>query len=122
MTVTEADLAALRAFPGLRCLLDLRESGEWFFQPVLTNGQLTLVAGARVWRGGWSDAITIRDETDAKGFRCDPAGGVVWNREGSLTEVLDGLLELPAPHQPNAPRLVKAQAPNLWLPRRRPAK
>lgn len=91
MTVTDADLAALRAFPALRRLLYLRESGDWLFQPVLADDELALVAGARVWPGGWSDAIAIRDAADAKGFRCDPAGGVVWNREGSVTEVLDGL-------------------------------
>lgn len=117
MTVTDADLTALRAFPGLQRLLDLRESNEWFFQPVLIDGELALVAGVRIWPGGWSDAIAIRDETDAKGLRCDPAGGVVWNREGGVTEVLDVLLELPAPHKPNAPRLVKAQGQELWVPR-----
>jgi hypothetical protein len=69
-----------------------------------------------MWPGGWSDAIAIRDLTDAKAFRCDPAGGEVWKHEGGLVEVVDGLTDLPAPHEPHAPRLVKARAPGLWLP------
>lgn len=110
MAVTNTDLVSLRVFPELWRLLDLREGGHWCFQPVLLNSQLKLVTGARVWLGGWSDAIAIRDLKDAKGFRCDPEGWTVWNREGGLMDVLDGLLELPAPGERNAPRLVKASS------------
>jgi hypothetical protein len=53
---------------------------------------------------------------DAKAFRCDPAGEVVWQREGGLVEVIDGLLQLPGPNESGAPRLVKARAPKLWVP------
>ncbi|MFD2417737.1 hypothetical protein [Amycolatopsis pigmentata] len=116
MAVTDADVVAVRVFPVLRRLLGLRESGGWFFQPLFSDSRLLVVAGARLWPGGWSDAIAIRTETDAKGLRCDPVGGVVWNREGGVADVLDGLLELPAPHEPNAPRLVTAHAPRLWVP------
>jgi hypothetical protein len=70
----------------------------------------------RIWPDGWSDAIAIRDLGDARAFRCDPAGGEVWKREGGLVEVIDGLVDLPAPDQPNAPRLAKATAPELWVP------
>jgi hypothetical protein len=97
-------------------LRELREDGGWVFQPVLVASELELLVGARVWPQGWSDAIAIRDVSDARAYRCDPDGGEVWQREGGLVEVIDGLLELPAPDQPGAPRLVKAKAARLWTP------
>lgn len=112
---TDTDQAILDC-PGLRRLRELRESGGWVFQPVLVDGGLELLVGARTWPYGWSDAIAIRDLRDAKAFRCDPAGGEVWQREGGLVEVIDGLVELPAPGQPGAPRLVRAKAVTLWTP------
>jgi hypothetical protein len=113
--LTAADQAALRHYPELHRLIELREGG-WFFQPVPVAGELELVTGARVWLDGWSDAIAIRDLGDARAFRCDPVGGEVWKREGGLVEVIDGLVELPAPDDPGAPRLVKGRAPKLWTP------
>jgi hypothetical protein len=102
-------------------LLELRNGG-WCFQPVLVSGELELLTGARMWPDGWSDAIAIRDVSDAKAFRCDPDGGEVWQREGGLDEVVDGILELPAPYQPGAPRLVRGRAPKLWTPGDGPAR
>jgi hypothetical protein len=75
-----------------------------------------LVSGWRLWPLGWSEAIAIRNLGDAKGYRCDPDGGEVWGREGSLVDVITGLIELPAPGQRSAPTLVKAQRPRLWTP------
>jgi hypothetical protein len=114
--MTEADQAALAAYPELRGLIELRDGGGWFFRPVWIEGQLELLAGARVWPGGWSDAIAIRDLGDARAFRCDPAGGEVWKHEGSLAGAIAALAELPAPNEPGAPRLVKARPPRLWIP------
>jgi hypothetical protein len=102
--------------PGLRRLGELRESGGWVFQPVLVASELELLVGVRVWPQGWSDTIAIRDRNDARGFRCDPDGGEVWQCVGSVVEVIDGLLELPAPDHSDAPRLVKAKAIGLWTP------
>jgi hypothetical protein len=116
LPLTTVDRAALAAYPELRRLIELRDGGGWFFQPMRVEGALELLTGWRRWPDDWSDAIAIRDLGDAKAFRCDPAGGEVWKREGNLAEVLNGLVELPAPNQPNAPRLVKAQAPKLWTP------
>jgi hypothetical protein len=114
--LTSADRLAVQLYPELARLIALRLGGGWFFQPVQVDGVLELVTGSRMWREGWSEALAIRDSGDAKAFRCDPTGGVVWQREGGLVEVVDGLLELPAPDQPNAPRLVKARVPKLWMP------
>lgn len=115
--LTPADRAAIAVYPQLRGLVELRDRGGWLFQPVLVDGELELVTGARAWPDGWSDAIAIRDLGDAKAFRCDPTGGEVWKVEGTLTDVLDGLVDLPRPAEPNAPRLVKATTPQLWTPR-----
>ena len=83
----EQQLAALLVYPELQRLIELRDAG-WFFQPVLVDAELELLAGARLWPSGWSDALAIRSQTDSHGYRCDPTGGEVWHREGSLTEVV----------------------------------
>jgi hypothetical protein len=112
----DAVTAALAAYPQLGRLLVLKARG-WVFRPVLLHDELQLVAGAFVWPGGWSDALAVRHITDARGFRCDPAGGAVWHREGGLVDVIDGLAGLPDPDEPGAPRLVLGTAPTLWVPR-----
>jgi hypothetical protein len=114
--LTSADRLAILRHPELAQLIALRSGGGWFFQPVQVEGTLELVTGSHRWPDGWSDALAIRGQGDAKAFRCDPTGGVVWQRESGLVEVLDGLLELPGPEEPGAPRLVKARAPTLWVP------
>ncbi|MFL6141751.1 MAG: hypothetical protein ACJ72N_07765 [Labedaea sp.] len=40
----------------------------------------------------------------------------MWQREGGLVDVIDGLMELPAPNESGAPRLVRGTAPRLWTP------
>lgn len=71
------------------------------------------VNGLREWPGGWVDALRVRYVTDAAGLRSDHAGGVTWQREGTLVEVVDGLISLPMPGERTAPRLVIAHAPVL---------
>lgn len=100
----------------LERLSEMRVRSGWVFMPIHVDGQLELLTGARGWPGGWSDAIAIRDLGDAKAYRCDPVGDVVWLREGGLPEVLDSLLTLPTPSDPRAPRLVIGTAPRLWTP------
>jgi hypothetical protein len=112
---TEAERCAVAAFPPLQRLIDLRDAG-WAFLPSVVDGVITEVRGVRAWAGGWADAVRIRYTTDAGGLRCDPAGGVVWNLEGGLTDVIDGLMALPRPGAPAAPVLAKGRAPQLWIP------
>lgn len=107
--------AALAEFPELRRLVDLRNAG-WQFLPVSADGELTEVRGVRAWPDEWVDAIVVRFTTDAAGLRCDRSGGVVWQCDGDLAEVVDGLLTLPPPHDPAAPRLVLRTTPGLWTP------
>jgi hypothetical protein len=105
--------AALAEFPELRRLVDLRNAG-WRFVPVSADGELVEVRGVRTWPDAWVDAIVVRFTTDAAGLRCDPSGGVVWERKGDLADVVDGLLALPVPSDPAAPRLVRRHGPGLW--------
>jgi len=111
--LTDWPCCATRNWPNwLPCVLVV----GGFFQPIQVEGELELVTGSRMWPERWSDALAIRGQGDAKGFRCDPVGGVVWQREGGLVEVVEGLVELPGPDEPGAPQLVKSRAPRLWVP------
>jgi hypothetical protein len=80
----------------LRGLGDLRAAG-WVFVPITEDGAVVELRGLRTWPHGWLDVLLLRDVSDAAGLRTDPGGRVHWSREGSLTEVIDALLVLPAP-------------------------
>jgi hypothetical protein len=113
--VTAAD--SLAAFPELRRLADLLDAG-WSFMPIQdSDGELVEVRGVRTWPdSGSADAVMVRYVTDAAALRTDHAGGMVWQREGTLAEVVDGLLALPSPGAPGAPRLVRGRVPSgLWM-------
>jgi hypothetical protein len=111
--VTPEQAAALSAFPELQRLIDLRDAG-WMFLPTIEDGQLVEVHGVRMWPEGWADAIRVRYTTDAVGLRNDHAGGITWHLEGTLAEIVDGLIALPAPSDRLAPRLVIGRGPMLW--------
>ena len=115
MSRSDVEAAALAEFPELRRLIDLREAG-WVFLPGFTDGELTEVRGVHTWPDGWAEVIRVRYTTDVAGLRIDPDGGGVWQREGTLCEVVDGVLALPAPSAPGAPRLVIATGPLMWTP------
>jgi hypothetical protein len=46
------------------------------------------------------------------GIRTNPDHQVVWEMGGSLVDVVTELLALPAPAEPNAPRLVLGSGPD----------
>jgi hypothetical protein len=82
----------------LQCLVDLGAAGWRWLPPVHDDeGELFEIRGVRTWPGGWADALRLRDSTDAKAVRCTPLGTVMWSREGTMQDVVDGLLGLPAP-------------------------
>lgn len=115
MSSSEVEAAAVAEFPEIQRLIDLREAG-WMFLPGVENGELTEIRGVRSWPEGWADAIRVRYITDAAALRVDDEGGIVWQREGGLVEVVDGLLTLPPPSAPGAARLVTATRPRVWIP------
>jgi hypothetical protein len=110
------DLLLMQKYPELKRLVELRDGGRWSLQWQQIRADRGLLTGFRLWPGGWNDAFAVLDVDDAKAFRCDGDGGEVWGVEGSLTDVLDGLAVLPHPLAANAPRLVRARAPELWTP------
>lgn len=108
--------AALAAWPELRKLADLRAANWIFFPKLDPDGDLTQINGLRKWPGGRADVIRVRYTTDAAGLRGDRAGGVLWQGEGTLADVVDELLRLPTPGTVGAPALVKGSKSWLWTP------
>lgn len=116
------DAEAVKLFPSLQHLILLRDAG-WKFLPVEDPGDPNAELDAvRIWPAGWRDCIRVRDEADALGLRiCVPADKhtaptIVWERSGTLAEVVNELLVLPTPGTQLAPTLVIGTAPTLWTP------
>lgn len=107
---------ALTEFPALGRLVDLCAAG-WRFVPLRgRDGELTELRGVRMWPGGYADALRLHYVTDAAAVRFDHAGGLLWQRTGTLVDVVDGLLALPAPDHPGAPHLVTTTLERQWKP------
>jgi hypothetical protein len=104
---------ALSEFPELERMIDLLRAG-WQFMPVSSGDELVEVRGLRIWPDEWVDAMVVRFTTDATGLRCDRSRGVVWEHAGDLADVVSGLLALPAPNDPAAPRQVLRTTTRLW--------
>lgn len=105
---------AVRIHPDLGLLVDL-VNASWRFIHRQDESRIDQIDAYRPWPTGDVDAIRVRSPTDANGLRTlTDESGIVWERTGTLQEVVHGLLELPAPSSRLAPRLVKAQAPQLW--------
>lgn len=108
---------ALAAHPELAGLMALNGAWRWMPPPRdESTGEMTELHGIRTWSGsGEVDAIRVRTATDAMGIRVDADSGTLWQREGGLAEVVNGLLELPRPGTRLAPRLVKRTRSGLWI-------
>lgn len=125
MTDTSAEALtkaqALWLFPSLKSLLLLREA-NWTFFPVEGADDSARLDGYRSWGKGWRDCIRVRTETDALGLRIHvPAdkhtqSEIMSEFSGTLTEVVEKLLALPAPGSRLAPNLAIGSAPRLWTP------
>ncbi|MFF1612231.1 hypothetical protein ACFVYA_30995 [Amycolatopsis sp. NPDC058278] len=91
---------------------------RWDFLPEFdADGRLERITGSFTWEAdGFVDAVRVKGETDAAALRVDRAGGKIWEREGDTLNILHQLVELPAPSDPRAPRLVIGAAPRLWTP------
>lgn len=112
--ISRAD--AERVHPGLALLVDLRDAG-WSFIHRRSDQGVEQIDAFRAWPTNCLDAISVRSATDANGLRTiTDEQGIVWQRTGTLDEVVHGLLELPRPGARNAPHLVVARAPRLWMP------
>ncbi|NKE55414.1 hypothetical protein FXN61_00645 [Lentzea sp. PSKA42] len=116
------DVEAVKLFPSLQHLILIRDAG-WIFLPIDDPGDPNAVLdAARIWPAGWRDCIRVRAETDALGLRIrvpadqHTAPEIVWERSGTLDEVVHEVLALPAPGSQLAPNLVIGTAPKLWTP------
>ncbi|EWC61900.1 hypothetical protein UO65_2833 [Actinokineospora spheciospongiae] len=84
--------------------------------PKVDDHGIDQLDGVRVWADNTADAVRLRSETDCFATRTDPGGGLLWERAGTLAEVVDSLLDLPDPGTAAAPSLVIGRAPSLWTP------
>lgn len=109
---------ARRRYPQLERLIDLIEARWLFMNQCDDIGQAVQIDGFRCWPDMVTDTICIRSDTDAKGCRTlGDEYDIVAEFTGTLDDVVNALLALPAPNAPNAPRLVKGTAPRrLWTP------
>ena len=89
----------------------------------ITDMELGAILAVLVFSGWWfSPAQRSHRRREAARARVElrraPGGpmAIVWELAGSLSDVVAGLLALPAPDQPTAPRLVRGAAPRLWTP------
>jgi len=113
----EGEQAALAAHPDLRRLAALRDEGGWqFMHHENGSGHITLTTGYRGWPDGSTDVLQFNGPGDAWAWRGNPDGAMVWSRSGGLLDVINGLLELPAPGSPHAPRMVIGSGRKLWTP------
>ncbi|PPK63345.1 hypothetical protein V5P93_002314 [Actinokineospora auranticolor] len=104
---------ALRRFPELVHLLSIRQAG-WNFHLLHENDDLAAVA-ASYSQKQFTDAIFVFDRTHILANRLLD-DGIVWMKEGTdIQEVIQDLLDLPAPGEPGAPSLV-IRSSALWLP------
>ncbi|MCP2267977.1 hypothetical protein [Actinokineospora diospyrosa] len=109
--ITTAD--ALRRFPELVHLLSIREAG-WNFHLLEENDELVAVA-ASYSNQQFTDAIFVFDRTHILANRLLD-DGVVWMKEGNdIQEIVQDVLDLPAPGEPGAPSLV-IRSSAMWIP------
>ena len=96
MTISPED--AIRRYPELRTLADLR-AGGWSCLPVADDGQdLVGIVGYRN-TAGYTDALWVFGEDDCRAVRLlpddDGTGGIVWEHHGRLVDCGHELLALP---------------------------
>jgi hypothetical protein len=117
--MTESDRRAVALYPELRKIVDIRGIG-WTFQLVTgDDGGITAVKGMFLHRVGlvyWADLLQIRDSTDAAAVRLNPDRLPVWQVTGTMVDAIDGLVQLPHPASPFAPRLILGTTAALWVP------
>lgn len=109
---------ALRRFPELQALIDVKAAG-WTFRLIGSREQGVEGIVASYSQKQFTDAVWIYDQGTVVGVRIlDEArgGGTVWHKDsGTLPEIVHELLGLPDPDDRLAPRLVQGSS-LLWTP------
>lgn len=83
-------------------------------------GNIVVLVGSYGWQDHY-DRIHIYSQDEAAAARAlidtrPGADEVVWSYEGDAITSIQELLNLPKPHEPGAPRLVRRAPLGLWLP------
>ncbi len=96
----------------------LRDAG-WRFMPLSRAGELVGFAGFRAASEDAVDVLYVFDRQNCRAVRLvadapEVPGGAVWEFHGPLIEAIHGLRSLPAPGDPDAPRL--STQPGVMLP------
>jgi hypothetical protein len=116
MEITEEQ--ALRRFPELHALMDVRRAG-WTFRLIGDREKGVEGIVASYSQKQYTDALWIYDASTVIGVRIlddKVGGGTVWSKQnGTLPEVVLELLGLPEPDDRLAPKLVKGSS-LLWTP------
>jgi hypothetical protein len=115
MEITEEQ--ALRRFPELRELVTVRQAG-WKFRLIGDRDKGVEGIVASYSQKQFTDALWIWDVSTILGVRIldeEYGGGTVWQKDGSLSEIVHELLGLPDPDDRLAPKLVKGSS-LLWIP------
>jgi hypothetical protein len=94
--------------PAMRAVGDLINTGAWFKLP----GPPSMVILMHAWDDESVDTLALHSETDALAERTNPDGEPVWRHNGTVTEVIDALRQLPAPYAPDAPHEPLVDTPN----------
>lgn len=99
-----ADLTELTALVG---------EGDWTPLPSAPAGVLVFV---RPWPDGSVDTLIIRGQPQVNAERTNPTGHPVWRSEGTVTEVVEALRNVPEPGSPDAPHsLLPQDSPDRTL-------
>src|ERR1043165_9628319 len=103
---------AIQEYPVLRRLVDTSHGVQWDFPPLLTSASQDLIAVWREWsETGFIEVIAVVNYRNALAYRCNAAGDMVWQRNGDVEHVVDGMSELPPPGARATRNLVKGCVP-----------
>lgn len=111
--VPASESEILRLTPNVRHVTMLRDAGWGFVHRRNDAGELVGIDCYRRWAGRYVDGIVIKSDTDAAAMRMiatDPPDppNLIWDKSGSLAEVVTAVLSLPAPSSQTTPLLVVA--------------
>ncbi|EHR53474.1 hypothetical protein FHU38_000104 [Saccharomonospora amisosensis] len=85
----------MRLYPELQCLIDMVDSGWEFVHRISETFCLVRLDAACYWPT-CVDGLKVFDRYNAVAVRWAWDGHELWRSEGSLADVVEGLLSLPA--------------------------
>lgn len=95
ITTAAAHRESVRLYPELQCLIDMVDSGWEFVHRISETFCLVRLDAACYWPT-CVDGLKVFDRYNAVAVRWAWDGHELWRSEGSLADVVEGLLSLPA--------------------------